>query len=153
MASESRAPEIRAKLLEWKRMTEAQRCSLRTLAAELGVSHQLLSFHLRHLVDRQRKEQREEYRRRSREIVERAETEHRPMTQYEQTQVEFYQRAALRGLLDVVLEKVTTRITSDIRKAFNDGNRSKALKLAKFLARLGSREGQEILNTHQKGRK
>lgn len=46
-AGESRAAEIRARLAAWKQTPEQERISLRTLAAELGTSHQLLSFYLR----------------------------------------------------------------------------------------------------------
>ena len=43
---ESRAAEIRAKLLSWRQTPELQRISLRALAAELGTSHQLLKHYL-----------------------------------------------------------------------------------------------------------
>lgn len=46
-AGESRAAEIRARLAAWKQTPEQERISRRTLAAELGTSHQLLSFYLR----------------------------------------------------------------------------------------------------------
>ena len=46
-AGESRAAEIRARLAAWKQTPEQGRISLRALAAELGTSHQLLSFYLR----------------------------------------------------------------------------------------------------------
>jgi hypothetical protein len=46
---ESRAPEIRARLIEWKQTPESFRNSLRALAAEMGTSHQLLSFYLQRL--------------------------------------------------------------------------------------------------------
>lgn len=46
---ESRAPEIRARLMEWKQTPESLRSSLRALAAEIGTSHQLLSFYLQRL--------------------------------------------------------------------------------------------------------
>ena len=46
-AGESRGAEIRARLAAWKQTPEHERTSLRTLAAELGTSHQLLSFYLR----------------------------------------------------------------------------------------------------------
>ncbi len=39
--SESRAAEIRARLMEWKHTPESFRSSLRTLAAEMGTSHWL----------------------------------------------------------------------------------------------------------------
>lgn len=48
-ACESRAAEIRVRLMEWKQTPESFRSSLRTLAAEMGTSHQLLSFYLQRL--------------------------------------------------------------------------------------------------------
>ncbi len=45
-ADESRARILRARLVVWKQTPESQRVSLRTLAAELGTSHQLLAFYL-----------------------------------------------------------------------------------------------------------
>lgn len=64
-AGESRAAEIRARLAAWKQTPEQERISLRTLAAELGTSHQLLSFYLRGLDKRQ---------------INRAKTENRSLT-------------------------------------------------------------------------
>jgi len=44
---ESRAEELREKLSEWRQMPESLRPSLRKLASDLGVSHQLLSYCLK----------------------------------------------------------------------------------------------------------
>jgi hypothetical protein len=43
---ESRAAELRWKLVAWKQTPESSRPSLRALACELGTSHQLLSHYL-----------------------------------------------------------------------------------------------------------
>ena len=55
-AKESRAPEIRARLAEWKQLPQSFRGSLRALATEMGTSHQLLSFYLQRLEERQGRE-------------------------------------------------------------------------------------------------
>lgn len=55
-AHESRAQEIRARLLVWKQTPKSIRSSLRALEAETGVSHQLLSFHLKGLEEWEYKE-------------------------------------------------------------------------------------------------
>jgi hypothetical protein len=52
-ANESRTVEIRARLTEWKQTPAPFRNSLRALAAEMGTSHQLLSFYLSRLEERQ----------------------------------------------------------------------------------------------------
>ena len=46
---ESRADELRQRLITWKEIPESLRPSLRALAAEIGVSHQLLTFYLEDL--------------------------------------------------------------------------------------------------------
>ena len=53
---ESRADELRQRLITWKEIPESLRPSLRALAAEIGVSHQLLSFYLKDLEEWQCKE-------------------------------------------------------------------------------------------------
>jgi len=53
-AGESRGREILARLMEWKEAPESFRSSLRELAAEMGTSHQLLSFYLRRLEEWQK---------------------------------------------------------------------------------------------------
>jgi hypothetical protein len=109
-ASESRAAEIRAKLVVWKQTPEAYRSSLRGLAAEMGTSHQLLSFYLR----RWDKWQEKEYRRKANDIRSRAESENRPLTQWEQSQADAYQRKAfqvmLTSMLDSELNKMLARL-------------------------------------------
>jgi len=61
---ESQAAELCQRLLIWKQVPESSRTSLRALARNLGVSHQLL----RHYVKRLDKWQAEEYWRRARLI-------------------------------------------------------------------------------------
>lgn len=52
-ARETRAREIRARLTEWKQTPESLRSSLRALASEMGISHQLLGFYLHRLEEGQ----------------------------------------------------------------------------------------------------
>jgi len=138
-ASESRVGEIRAKLAAWKQTPEPQRISLRALAAEIGTSHQLLSFYLRQWDKWQMKE----YKRKSQEICARAEAENRTMTNQEQAQVVAYKRAALRSMIDSVVRDTLTTLREDARCGRLS---SQQLRMAKFLARRGySREIQEIL--------
>jgi hypothetical protein len=77
--NESRANEIRMRLIEWQEIPEGIRQSLRQLAAELGTSHQLLSFYLRRL----HQWKSAEHHRRADAIGERAEAEGRLMTNHE----------------------------------------------------------------------
>jgi hypothetical protein len=81
---ESRAGEIRATLLVWKQSPESLRPSLRALAAEAGVSHQLLSFYLKGLEEWQHKERyrraKERAEEQAEEIRTRAKAENREMT-------------------------------------------------------------------------
>src|SRR5216684_3469563 len=74
--SESRATEIRTRLVEWKQIPGPIRISLRALAAEMGTSHQLLSFYLR----RWDKWQAKECQRSANDICARAEAEKRTIT-------------------------------------------------------------------------
>ena len=66
----------------------------------MGTSHQLLSFYLR-LWD---KWQEKEYRRKANNIRARAESENRPLTQWEQSQADAYQREAFQAMLTRVLD-------------------------------------------------
>jgi hypothetical protein len=65
---ESRGPEIRARLTEWKQTPESARPSLRALACKLGTSHQLLSHYLAGLEEWMAREQKEAYQREAEEI-------------------------------------------------------------------------------------
>jgi DNA-binding transcriptional regulator YhcF (GntR family) len=81
---ESRATELRQRLLVWKQSPESLRPSLRALAAETGVSHQLLSFYLKGLEQWQYKERYRRAKERAKEEAEgiraRAKAENREMT-------------------------------------------------------------------------
>jgi hypothetical protein len=109
-SNQSRAAEFREKLAAWRRMPEFSRPPLRAVARELGTSHQLLSHYLK-TWDRW---QEKEYRRNAAEIRARAESENRPLTQWEQSQADAYQRKAfqvmLTSMLDSELNKMLARL-------------------------------------------
>ncbi len=135
LARESRAPEIRARLTEWKQTPESFRSSLRALAAEIGTSHQLLSFNLR----RWDKWQAKEYQRNANDICARAEAEKRTMTGNEQAQVVAYTRASVQSMINSVVPDILTALRKEARR----GKLSRQhLRLAKVLARKGY--GREI---------
>lgn len=143
LARESRAAEIRAKLVVWKQTPKAYRSSLRRLATEIGTSHQLLSFYLK----RWDKWQAKEYRRKANDIRAHAEAENRDMTQQEQAQVVAYDRAGFNCLLDSVLSAVMPKWLNELRQEATCGKLSRQqLRVAKILANSGYREEiQEIL--------
>lgn len=140
-AGESRAAEIRGRLLAWKQTPEPQRISLRALAAEIGTSHQLLSFHLRRL----HRWQVREYEKKAREIHARARAENRPLTQEEQMQCAAHSRASLGPLVEAVVEEALRQLWKQIKQGQLSGFQ---LRMAKLLARKGYQEAQEILNVH-----
>jgi len=124
-ANESRAHEIRTRLLAWKKTPNPQRVSLRTLATEIGTSHQLLSFHLRRLEKWQIKEY---YRNKAQEIP-----DNRPLTK------------ALCSLMGPAI----CRMLAGLERQITCGALSATqVKIAKLLARQGIGKAQEILNLH-----
>jgi len=140
-ANESRAAEIRAKLLVWKQAPEPGRMSLRALATRIGTSHQLLSFYLRQWD----KWQSREYRRRAREIRAHAKAERRPLTPGEEAQIVAYERAGFRSMIDSVVGDTLRQLWKQVKLGKLSGLQ---VKMAKLLARKGWREAQEILNVH-----
>jgi hypothetical protein len=145
-ANESRATEIRARLVTWKQSPEPQRISLRALAAEIGTSHQLLSFYLKRLDKWQMKE----YRRKAEEIRDRAQIEKRPLTQWEETQAHSYERAAFHCMLDSVFEPARKKMLKEIQ-ANVSAHRTLSkyqLKVLLLLARYSDPSAQEILRAH-----
>ncbi len=119
-------------------MPESQRQSLRALAAEIGTSHQLLSFYLRWWDHWQMKE----YRRKAREIRAHAEAESRPMTRWEEQQVEAYDRAAFHSMIDSVLHKTLKQLQAQATL----GKLSRIqIKMLKLLASRGHREARKLL--------
>jgi|HubBroStandDraft_6_1064221.scaffolds.fasta_scaffold289214_3 hypothetical protein len=106
---DSRALELRRKLIEWKQTPESSRPPLRALARELGTSHQLLAFYLNGL----EKWRGEEYWRQAREIRARAIAEDRPLTQWEDQQALAYDRAALHFTTGYMLRYSIKRMKKD----------------------------------------
>jgi hypothetical protein len=136
---ESRAREIRATVLVWKQSPESLRPSLRALAAETGVSHQLLSFYLKGLEEWQH---RERYRR-SKEMAEekaetiraRAKAENREMT--------------LRECLDAIITPGLLDQIESIRRAAQRGPLDYwQIEMLKLFAKQGYPEAKELLEKH-----
>ena len=147
-ASESRATEIRVRLMAWRQTPEAFRSSLRGLAAEIGTSHQLLSFYLR----RWDRWQQKEYRRKANEIRACAEAENRDLTQWEEAQVAAYQRASFHSLLDSALSDVLPGWLRERQADAKARRLSRAqLKVLGFLAQRGVPAAQRILQRYSAG--
>lgn len=127
---ESRAAEIRQRLVIWKQMPESMRPSLRALARELCVSHELLRYYLDGL---QRWVQEERYREAKRKIEEiraRANAENRPMTQWEEEQADRWHRTELRSMIAGGLFKQIEKIRKDAsRLGYLDQWQVKTLKM------------------------
>ena len=126
---ESRAAEIRARLVQWRQIPEPQRISLRALAAEIGTSHQMLSFYLRGLD----KWQASEYQRQAKAICDRADAENRSMSESEMAQGLAYQQAASRclpkkRLIDEVLAEMLFKDDSAVAKGITRALARKAQK-------------------------
>jgi hypothetical protein len=104
---ESRSAEFRRRLIAWKQIPESHRPSLRTVARELGTSHQLLS-HLLVGLEKWREEERyREAKNRSKEIRSRAEAEKRTLSPWEEEQIRASDRASGRALLgSIILNKI-----------------------------------------------
>jgi len=151
LASESRAAEMRARLTEWKQMPQSFRGSLRALAAEMGTSHQLLSFYLQRLDEWQDKRQGTEYEGQENAICARARAENRSMTQWEESQVVANRRAALRSFLRARLAASLRRLQREIGEACGP-TKQQIMKL-EFFAGWGFPMAQKILAAHsQKNR-
>src|SRR6266851_2552214 len=141
-ADESRARILRSRLVAWKQTPESQRVSLRTLAAELGTSHQLLAFYLRGLDEWQRKD----YERQAEDIRKRAVAENRSMTYWEESQVKALERVAYICMVDSVLQPTLKRLEADSKA----GTLSKReLMVVRFLAQRGVPIALKILQKHQ----
>jgi len=137
---ESRAAEIRAKLAAWKRTPEGAKPSLRTLAREIGTSHQLLSHYLQHWAKWQSKE----YRRLAANIRESAKAENRSLTAWEEHQARAYDQTAFRWTLVAAMENGLNAIARVAKK----GRLGRAeVKILKLMASQGYAKAQKILET------
>jgi hypothetical protein len=127
---ESRARELRQRLIAWKQAPESLRPSLRGLARELGTSHQLLNHYLDGLQGWRVREE-------ARRIRARAKAEDRKLTRPE----------LIRVLLDPVMVDELEKIRRDARRGPLTWHQVQTLKI---FARQGYPEAQELLKTHSR---
>jgi hypothetical protein len=144
-ASESRASEIRTKLLTWTGTPEPQRVSLRALARELRTSHQLLGTYLKGL----KKWQEKDYRRRAESIREHALAENRSMTPAEEGQAAALDRAGLRLMIESVLDSAFRTYEREFREMEPGTLRGEKLRFLKALARRGVPFAQKLLQKRE----
>ena len=138
-AAESRAAEIRVKLLAWKQTPEPHKISLRALARELGTSHQLLE----HYLTRWEKWQAKECGRQATEIRVRAEAETRPWIVAEMLRhAQALETVAFQSMLGSALYDALRQLK---RKARGGQLSRGEVKLLRLFASRGHREAQEIL--------
>ncbi|HXP79058.1 MAG TPA: hypothetical protein VN976_04070 [Verrucomicrobiae bacterium] len=138
--SESRAAEIRARLVDWKQTPESARISLRALAAEISTSHQLLSFYLKRLDEWQGNEQQKEYWRQAKAIRGRADAENRSMSESEMERELAYMQAAGRCMLSSLRDRLFRGFEADAKRG------QLHPKIADYLARqLNDPKAQKIL--------
>jgi hypothetical protein len=112
-ASQSRAEEIRTKLLAWGQTPEPLRPSLRALARELGTSHALLQHYLSGLEKWRQQECQREAKREIEGIRARAVAENRLLMPWEEDRISVLDRAAVRAMAGAILigqvEKIKQR--------------------------------------------
>ena len=139
---DSRADEIRERLLAWEEEPESARPSLRSLARDLGTSHQLLNHYLEGLGVWQAKRQCEEYCRLKDEIEAREKAEHRWCTAQEDPRVGIYGRKWVDQMLVVAMEKTLSRWRRQARKK---NLTTKQIKVLDGLASMGHKGARKIL--------
>ena len=132
----SRANELRRRLVAWKETPESVRPSLRALAAETGVSHQLLGFYLKDLDEWQARNRylraKERAVERANQIRARAAAENREMTMGECCEVIIFP-----GVLDQI---------EDMRQKAKRGPlHSGEFKILKMWAKRGFPGAQDLL--------
>jgi hypothetical protein len=131
---ESRAAELRQKLVAWKRTPEPLRPSLRELARELGTSHQLLQHYLDGLEEWTWQERCRKAKKESEEIQARAKTEGREMTRWE----------CIRAIVDPALLKTL----ADIRRDAQRGPLHRTqFQMLKVLVKQGFPGAEEVLQS------
>jgi hypothetical protein len=137
-AYESRATELRQRLINWKQTPESMRPSLRALARELRTSHALLQHYLNNLEKWQAKEDW----RRAREIRDRARAENREMTPWEEQQARAHNRSGIRHYVTPILLKNLEEIRRDAERGLLHPAQLKILKIS---ARQGLPGALELL--------
>jgi hypothetical protein len=108
-ANESRARELRQELMAWKQTPEWSRSSLRTLARELGTSHQLLAFFLKGLDEWQGWQ----YLREASQIRSAARDEGRPLTEWDAQRAEAFTRAGIQTVTGAILRNSIERMRKE----------------------------------------
>jgi hypothetical protein len=106
---ESRATELRRILIEWEQAPESSRPSLRSLACELGTSHQLLAFFLKGL-DEWRGQQ---YLREASQIRSVASAEGRQLTEWEEQRAYACTRAGVQAIAGAMLRSSIARMRKE----------------------------------------
>lgn len=145
-ASESQATEIRARLVAWKQSPEPH-ISLRELAAEIGTSHQLLSYYLEGLEDWQLKERRLECTRNVKSLRDQAADWDRPLPLEER-------RRMLAQADHEERRGIAISLAAGAYKLFRTRAKSSRLEPCeeRFLAKLGTPEALEILKLSKDNR-
>jgi hypothetical protein len=135
-----RPDEIKARLVAWQETPESERPSLRGLAAEMGVSHQLLSHHLKGLEHWRIEQRRLELKRERESMWERVNGEHRLPTEDEY--------ARITGILREEVQLVVTPLAwKAIERSAQSGKLSKrGVKWLQARARAGDPRAQEIVD-------
>ena len=114
---DSRATELRQRLIVWQQTPESMRPPLRALARELRTSHTLLQHHLINLGKWQAKENWQ----RVREIRDRATVERRPLTPWEEQQSRALDRRATRLYIESAFENSVKHYQRAIERCIKDG--------------------------------
>ena len=114
---ESRAEELRQRLIVWQQTSESMRPPLRALARELGTSHALLQHYLINLG----KWQAEEDWRCVKEIRARASADGRPLTPWEEQQTRALDRRAVCLFIESSFENSAKRYQREIERCIKDG--------------------------------
>jgi hypothetical protein len=136
-ANESRARELRQELIAWKQTPERSRSSLRTLARELGTSHQLLAFFLKGLDEWQGLR----YLRQASQIRIAASDEDRPLSEWEAQRADAFTRTGIRIVTGAILRNSIKRMRKESEHRVLCWQEIKSLKM---LAP-GFPEAQELL--------
>ena len=114
---DSRATELRQRLIVWQQTPESMRPALRALARELRTSHALLQHYLINLG----KWQAEEDWRCVKEIRARANADGRPLTPWEEQQTRALDRRAVCLFIESSFENSVKRYEREIERCIKDG--------------------------------
>jgi hypothetical protein len=139
---ESRATEIRQRLLAWRQVCGPLRTSLRALATELGTSHQLLKHYLDGLEEWQCQERLRRAEEEMKAIRARAKAENRFMTSWEEQRV----RVLNREIITAIVQPALLSNLKEIAHAAESGPvHPGQLKIAQLLAKQGLPGAREVV--------